>query len=216
MSTKAVVPLKGGPIAETQPVVPKSIGAALVDLTVAFASGRTQSDEERKRWVQLCAGAVKGFDPRLVEDVLRSLVFHNPRNPFCPTPQDIYEACKARWGAWRAASLAKYELLRSPDGQRFDVPADLEIGFVRDWIENEIKYRFSLDRLVGMPDQCFARIPVEAFPTGAREEILSMRKDHADRERARRERDEREMAARGERAAGRHLPGASRKIFSAA
>ena len=80
--------------------VPARIQNSIKDLIVAFASGPVQSSADRVRQLRLYAAACDGFEMCIVSYVLQNLPFHNPRNPFLPTPQDVRELCDRVRNVW--------------------------------------------------------------------------------------------------------------------
>lgn len=72
---------------------PANIQKGLVAICVAFHGGKPMADRDRAVWMRIAASLLAGFEIELVEAVLGDMLIHNPRNPFPPTPQDLYEAC---------------------------------------------------------------------------------------------------------------------------
>jgi hypothetical protein len=192
-----------------------SVRSAINDITIAFSAGGQRSEHEMRRSLELYEKAVIGFDRRLVAEVLNWLLLHNPRNPFAPTPQDLFEACKNRVTRWELATIEKYRLVADYEFAikkikpcPCAVPPDAEIEIIRSWLSGRMdtirltaagKSNWDTNRILSMSDAEFARIPSDAFPPSTRDEIIVLRKERCDREKAWRERDERETAARLER-----------------
>ena len=80
--------------------VPASIKDGILDLVVAFPAGPKQEPADQARQLRLYAEACDGFEVCIVSYVLRNLPFHNPRNPFLPTPQDVRELCNRVRNVW--------------------------------------------------------------------------------------------------------------------
>src|SRR4029077_6460740 len=87
--------MAGGPIE----ALPATIKAGLKDLMVAF-SGPTPEGDDRLTLVRIYADAASRFCPAIAEVAIERLRFHNPRNPFRPTPQDLFEHCEKTQKAW--------------------------------------------------------------------------------------------------------------------
>jgi len=185
-ANRAVVPIHAGQqIAEPKPKISKAVAMGLTDLTIAFRPGRQQSDEDRTRWLQICAKVLAPFHQQLIAEVLDWLLTHNEANPFCPTPQEIHAACKKREGQWRSDTLEKFGLLLNPPRYSSHVPRDLEIEFVRQqlaqWVPDLLAgrpfFRSWGERcLKEMPDTKFQALPREAFPEGTYDQVANMRR----------------------------------------
>jgi hypothetical protein len=87
--------------------LPPAIADGIFDVLTAFA-GPQQEDADKKRLVRIYCEAVREFPPAVSEYALRWLKLHNPRNPFRPTPQDVYEACKTAMGRWQDRVVAYF------------------------------------------------------------------------------------------------------------
>jgi len=82
--------------------VASSVREGIMDLLAAFPIAGARADDERVRSMRLFGKAMDGFDGETQLRALQRLVLHNPRNPFPPTPQDVYEqCCKLRVAWWR-------------------------------------------------------------------------------------------------------------------
>src|SRR5204863_9812650 len=68
--------------------VPKSISEGILGLMTVFAA-KDEADADKKRLMRVYVEAIEGFDESVVAATLRYLKFHNPRNPWRPTPQDV-------------------------------------------------------------------------------------------------------------------------------
>ena len=79
--------------------VPKAISEGILDLMTAFAA-KDEADTDKMRLMRVYVEAAEGFDESVVAATLRHLKFHNPRNPWRPTPQDVYERCNRTVAAW--------------------------------------------------------------------------------------------------------------------
>jgi len=196
MSSQALVASKGAPVVERRHAL--AIKSAINDLTLAFAMGAQRSEHDLRRTLELYERAVAGFDRRLVAEVLEWLILHNPRNPFTPTPQDLFEACKARQSQWYASTLSKYGLLGNvvPHATpTHEAPPDVEVAFLRDKITATLK--FDREPLISLSDAKFNAIPHEAFPEQSRDDLLAERKARTAREQEWRERGQRRNAPLG-------------------
>lgn len=79
----------------TQAALSPAIKRGIGDLLIAFPAGSPAvQSEDRLRLLQIYAEACREFDEGVAEEALKHLKFHNPRNPFAPTPQDVREACQ--------------------------------------------------------------------------------------------------------------------------
>lgn len=162
---------------DKQPVTASTVFAGIGDVLIAFPAGPTRSDDDMDRLVEIYAEIVSEFDLAVVAHTLKQLLRHNPRNPFRPSPQDVYEACNATISGWRKATREKY--LEGRD-RPTKVPSHLERAYLRQLLESAL-YDISRERdprhyLATMRDDQFARIPTEAFPEGGYEVVLAARK----------------------------------------
>src|SRR5215472_1962763 len=80
--------------------VPKAVSEGILDVMSAFAA-KDEADSDKMRLMRVYVEAVEGFDESVVTAALRYLKFHNPRNPWRPTPQDVYERCKSTVATWK-------------------------------------------------------------------------------------------------------------------
>lgn len=186
-ASRAVVPIRASQqIAEpAKPRMTKAVATGLTDLTIAFRPGRQQSDEDRARWLQICAKVLARFHPQLIADACEWLLTNNDANPFIPTPQEIHAVCRKREADWRKAVLEKYGLERWIYHKReCTVPTDVEVEFIRDHIEaSEVRsVRDVADYrdvpIIAMPAEQFDAIPTEAFPPGVRDTIIAKRAEY--------------------------------------
>ncbi|PPC84975.1 MAG: hypothetical protein CTY31_12300 [Hyphomicrobium sp.] len=83
----------------------RAIAANIVALEIAFPAGRSRDKDERDVSAAIYMQAISGIEPAIVVHVLKALRYHNPRNPFPPTPQDVYESSNKTVGALRSAVL---------------------------------------------------------------------------------------------------------------
>lgn len=72
----------------------RAIAANVVALEIAFPAGRSRDQDERDMISAIYMEAVAPFEPPIVLHVLKALRLHNHRNPFPPTPQDVFEKCQ--------------------------------------------------------------------------------------------------------------------------
>lgn len=73
----------------------KAIIANLTALELAFADGRRLDQAQSDMRVALWQEALDGIPPAIAIFVTRRMRLFNPRNPFAPTPQDLFEAATA-------------------------------------------------------------------------------------------------------------------------
>lgn len=110
-STNQLVPMNGNGIAMREAVesvavvarhnLPANVQSGITDLLIGFTAGAAQAPQDRVRALQIYAEAVEGFEIAVVDYALKRLRFHNPRNPFPPTPQDVFELCKNTRATWQ-------------------------------------------------------------------------------------------------------------------
>ena len=108
---RSLVPFKSQP-QEVAPVtgrelLPKAVDNGLKDLMIGFAAP-AQVDDDKVRLVRLYHEAISDFDPAIAAAAIRRLKFHNPRNPFRPSPQDLFECCNKVQNAWNRAVAAYF------------------------------------------------------------------------------------------------------------
>jgi hypothetical protein len=177
-----LVPLTGG-AAAALPALPPSVAGGIEDLMVAFAAP-TRDDEDTRRLLRIYVEAVSQFDVAIAESALRDLKFHNPRNPFRPTPQDVFEACEATAKKW---SFAVEFYFLGDDDWRSDLlgSAPLTAGcvipdrIVKATLKaalhamNASVYRRD-DYMCNMRLDRITKIPEEVFAEGQREEMMRM------------------------------------------
>lgn len=187
----------------TSPIVlktalPPVVQSGIKNLLVAFASGPAQHEDDRIHLIRSYAGAVDGFENGVVQYVLGHLLYHNPRNPFRPTPQDVFELCEAtsrdaRFFAARFYLLFVFDLASHEENDIRSLAPDYwnkkwgarpnEEGCIisRGTVMAEV--RTTIQRyeraLVKLPDGNFEAIPLDAFPEGYREEIVRKRDQRA-------------------------------------
>lgn len=187
----------------TSPIVsantlPPIIQSGIKSLLVAFAAGPAQHEDDRIHLIRAYVGACDGFETGIVRYALLHLLYHNPRNPFRPTPQDVHELCQETtksacfWAArfqllfvFGLASDEENDIRSSPPdhwekkwGPRPDeesciISRDSVIAAVRTTIQ---RYERALIKL---PDKKFEAIPLDAFPDDYREKIVKKRDQHA-------------------------------------
>jgi hypothetical protein len=94
------------------------IQSSLKKLLVAFPAGAPQQLDDRVIQARVYTEACEGFEECVVAYVLRRMPFHNPRNPFPPTAQDVHERCRDISAAWkRRAAHYRFEHLCVEDGE---------------------------------------------------------------------------------------------------
>jgi len=168
--------------------VPKVISEGILDLMTVFAA-KDEADTDKKRLMRVYAEAVEEFDESVVAAVLRHLKFHNPRNPWRPTPQDLYEGCKRTMGAWKRKVVDHFLGAKDPNAEQV---VDREIGGVpltpECVVPDAMVIKFLKDHLGRRPDSycgdvfqqlrnlTLARlnaIPAECFRPGQREDAVA-------------------------------------------
>lgn len=73
----------------------KVIVANLTALEIAFADGRKLDQSQGDMRVALWLEALENIPPAIAIFATRRMRLFNPRNPFAPTPQDLFEAATA-------------------------------------------------------------------------------------------------------------------------
>ena len=165
--------------------LPASIKTGLQDLMVAFPAGAQQGVADKRRLAQIYCEACGGHSRFIVEQSLKHLRFHNPRNPFAPTPQDVFELCNTMQKEWeatigryyfrgniwapRASYDSNYNLKKSfstdygeePGAPGCIIPDDVIIEFLHTYL---LKYeQMTLNHITSLSDEHFARLPKEIF-----------------------------------------------------
>lgn len=183
----------------TSPIVlktalPPVVQSGIKNLFVAFSAGPVQHEDDRIRLIHAYAGAVDGFENGVVQYVLGHLLYHNPRNPFRPSPQDVLELCEettkvVRFFAARFQLLSTFGLASNDENKTFrSAPDDWESKWgprpgeegciiARSTVMAEVRTiieRYERE-LVRLSDDKFQAIPTDAFPNGYREEIVRKR-----------------------------------------
>ena len=80
--------------------LPAPIKNGIIDILTAFA-GASQEDNDKQRLLRIYGEAVAGLDGHAAGYALQWLKLNNPRNPFRPTPQDVYECADRVMKVWR-------------------------------------------------------------------------------------------------------------------
>lgn len=88
--------------------LPSAIAGGIADLLTAFAAGSQQDDSDKRRLMRLYGEAIADHDAAVAEHALGWLKLHNPRNPFRPTPQDVFETCEKLAKEWRERVLNRF------------------------------------------------------------------------------------------------------------
>lgn len=213
----AILPLNGGGTvakrtngSSTGISAPAKIVSGIRDLMIAYpAGGSDASADDKKRLLQLYAKATEGFHEAVAAFALDWLMFHNPRNPFRPTPQDVREMCQQVKSTWSSRVIAQF--LGGNYSDRFawgrsstDAilkgkaeftwgPEPLTPGcLIPDQIVFEVLrertgHEYEQDSLVLMDESKFSAIPDQGFPEGVRDKISeARRKKHEEEETERR------------------------------
>src|SRR5262249_20261307 len=151
--------------------VPKTISEGILDVMTAFAA-KDEADTDKMRLMRVYVEAAEGFDESVVAATLRHLKFHNPRNPWRPTPQDVYERCKKTVGAWEHKVTEHFFCTWEVDYQAIGgvplspeciVPSAMVIKFLKDYLARDDGYgevrnrlrHLTLARLHAIPAECF-------------------------------------------------------------
>jgi hypothetical protein len=168
------------------------IRQGIADLMIAFQAGSQRSEGDCARRFQLYREELSHFHPAVAERTLRWLRRHNPRNPFPPTPMDVYEACKQTARSWRADVLehffpvgpyrrgTTFEGSPPPLEAGCVVPPDLVIEILREELakgscDHELRF---------MSYEFFAALPEEVFELDHRDRMLAQRAHDAERKAA--------------------------------
>lgn len=182
-----------GTLAKTSTAhLPAPISNGIFDLLTAFAAGPQQEDADKKRLVRIYSESVAVFPPAVSEYALRWLKLHNPRNPFRPTPQDVYEACEGAQRYWRDRVVAHFtspepaharwpwqdysgiikgcggEWGPAPFAEGCLIPETLVKQFLKDHLDrgHELNSRLASlgrARLSKIPEECFVRDQQQAI-----------------------------------------------------
>ena len=152
---------------------------------VAFPAGVARSDDDRVRAMQLFGEAVGGFDVAVAAHALKRIRLRNPRNPFLPTAQDLYELYTAVHAEWAANILGYYGLGRRSFQLERSIfkagPKPLEGGcFVPDGMVTAVlRARLAAPDieadLLALEDIIFDAIPNVAFEQNQRKRIVEQR-----------------------------------------
>lgn len=207
-SSTQLVPTNGNGIARRETVesgavvardnLPAKVKSGISDLLIAFPAGMAQVAEDRVRFLKIYAEAVEGFEFAIVAYALKRLRFHNPRNPFPPTPQDVFELCKNTRANWRCLVDRYYfkgkdwangeDWGPAPDEPGCYIPGDTIIVLLREALD---RWGSTVESgLVDVPQVVFERIPHVAFLPGQRDRIVVKRKEkEAAKEQERKERE---------------------------
>lgn len=167
--------------------LPPAISNGVVDLLTAFAAGPQQEDADKKRLLRIYGEAIAGLDGAVADYAIRWLKLHNPRNPFRPTPQDVYETAEKVEKEWRKRVLAHFfgavtwgkpgpysNMLKEFDWgpPPFDngchIPAELVKRFLCQHLD-----RIAAKDLQALGRESLAGIPVECFAGGQLASVLA-------------------------------------------
>ena len=168
--------------------LPPAIANGILDVLTAFAAGPHQADADKKRLVRVYGEAVTEFPPAVSEYALRWLKLHNPRNPFRPTPQDVYETCEKLVKEWRSriigyflgdgrwGNASSFDLIKSfergspPLEKGCPIPEALVKQFLRDHLDSG---QDLVPKLTALGRDRLAKMPTECFNAGQREAALA-------------------------------------------
>jgi hypothetical protein len=186
----AIVPFtRGRAVTRVSPAnLPPAIANGIFDVLTAFAAGPQQEDADKKRLVRIYAEAVESFEAAVAEHAIGWLKLHNPRNPFRPTPQDVYETCEKLVKEWRSriignflgdgrwGNASSFDLIKSfewgspPLEKGCPIPEALVKQFLRDHLDSG---RNLVPKLAALGRERLAKIPTECFNAGQREAALA-------------------------------------------
>ena len=185
----ALVKTSDKPVAATDTLT--QIAQGIRALMVAFTTGREMDPEDRKLLVQMYHEEVTSFEPAVGLAALRHLRRHNPRIPFLPTPQDVFEAAGRIRDAWchrsiqfysrdpdfvwgrdhAGSGLTKVEWGPAPDQPGCHIPTEIATEAMRQWTQSS----FGRIELMEMDAERFNAIPESMFDPNARERIIEGR-----------------------------------------
>lgn len=172
--------------------LPFAIKSGLRDLMVAFPAGAQQDIADKGRLAQIYWEACAGNPSFVIEEALRHLKFHNPRNPFPPTPQDLFELCAKKTSNFEASLFLYYlqgydwDGRSNPCGRNAMNQSGPEPGHVNciippDFVTAYLEGQIASDpdvvqsRLVDLPDDKFARFPRELLTDQSYASLLALR-----------------------------------------
>ena len=180
---RSLVPFKSQP-QEVAPLtgrelLPKAVDNGLKDLMIGFAAP-AQVDDDKLRLVRLYHEAISDFDPAIAAAAIRRLKFHNPRNPFRPTAQDVFEACVKKEKVWKRRTH-DYFLGRSGEWAYDDdiggAPLTPECTLlpvtIVNWLRTVLADEDAIRQAKQLDKEQLERIPSECFPTQTRENVLA-------------------------------------------
>jgi hypothetical protein len=98
--------------------LPRSIRDGIRNLLIAFPAGKPADPSDMVPMISIYAAMVDSFPLAAVERALVELLSNNPRNPFPPTAQDVYERLKSITGLDpKRPAMTKAEWLASETAQ---------------------------------------------------------------------------------------------------
>ena len=170
--------------------LPPAIANGIFDLLTAFAAGPQQADADKKRLVRIYGEAVASFEAPVAEHAIGWLKLHNRRNPFRPTPQDVYETCEKLVKEWRSRIIGYYLGEGGPawgNASSFDFIKSFEWGsppiekgcpipeaLVKQLLRDHLaRGRDLVPKLAVLGRERLATIPTECFNAGQREAALA-------------------------------------------
>ena len=198
-----ITPLRG----DNLPALPARVKNGIRDLLIAFPAGSPQHSEDRTRSLQMYAEAIDGFEACVARYAITRLRLHNPRNPFPPTAQDLYELCQKTRGTWQYYLVEYfirgrdwgYErstldpnawLRRDPGRKPFQEGCYIPSDVVMAWLRERLALEYIEEELVTIPRKWFDAIPGEAFNPGQRLAVELKRAKGVDSESRRRDEEE--------------------------
>jgi hypothetical protein len=162
----------------TSPSVP-AVVSGIGDLLISFAS-QAQGDTDVRRLLEIYVEATKHVHRVVAEEAVKSLLYDNPRNPFRPSPQDVYERCSKVLGQARKAVEDwflgnEWQSIRWPEkwgGAPLTPDCMLPGSFIKEQLSWILQYRRSGGELAYLGREGLGRIPAECFADGQRERAL--------------------------------------------
>lgn len=166
-----------------------AIKGRVADLMVSFATAST-NNADRGTLMRLYAESVAAFPEAITVAALDWLKLHNPRNPFHPTPQDLFEACENFRQTWSARVVAYFTdaTTQWPQPSYFakrelpwgspplhdgcPIPAHMVREFLAVWLADAGDE--AVEKLADAGRGALHRVPAECFKGGQHNKILDL------------------------------------------